>query len=78
VQTIYRGLKKLNLGKCRKPVREKPGNQGSDSLEAHTVIFDSVWEDVTPSSLSASRVLFGGKGREMRSDRYSTRFYFPV
>jgi hypothetical protein len=36
VQTIYRGLRSLSLGKCRNPVREEPGNPRSDSWEAYT------------------------------------------
>jgi hypothetical protein len=47
VQPHYRGLRQLSLGKWRNLARKQPGNLGSDSWEAYTIIFDLVQEDVT-------------------------------
>ncbi|WP_332960071.1 hypothetical protein [Microcoleus sp. AR_TQ3_B6] len=54
VQPIYRGLRQLSLGKWRNLAREQPGNPGSDSWEAYTIIFDLVQEDVTSRSAAWS------------------------
>jgi len=52
VQTFYRGLLKISLGKCRNPARGKPGKPSCEVRIAYTVIFDSVWEDVTAINCS--------------------------